>query len=150
MRIFLTQTYGIQDCWYYNSGTISSTTVLTLPTISSPFELSFKNVRASKGNSWVEIGTDASNNIFTGQVSGSGAFGLYERINGSYAHNSTQGTFPTNSETQVVMTLSNNTLTSVKGSDTLTFSNISITGGTYCRVYLADGNSIKQLKIKPL
>lgn len=146
-------TVQIQDVFYYNPQSITTTTILSISNFPTNFRASFKIKRASGGSSgaWLEVGQNVDNCILLGNTSSEGSFGIFIRQNGSYTAQkmSNNEVLIRNTETLIEYSLNNGVHTIKANNITVTFSNSSITARNYIRAFILN-NMIKELKIHEL
>lgn len=143
--------YEVEDCTYYNSGTLTGNTTLNISNIPVNFNISFKtHYTSSSGRaSWLNIGKDTNNLIFCGQV-GSTAFGMYKKVNGTQSLiTSQQNIFTSQTDYLIEWTYEDGVLTAKTGTTTLT-GNHTITDRDLISTSIDTNNIMKELKIKPL
>lgn len=156
---YLTKTYSIRDGIYYNPNVISSSTLLNIANIPTNFKASFKvkpiqNTGHSEAG-WVEIGSDAQNNIMFGQMSGANRqTGIYIRKNNAYEtyQMSSNGVIDWNTETLCEYEYNNGVQKISANNTDVTLTNSSITARSFVRINIAytGSNSITELLIMPL
>ena len=71
--MFVSETYVVEDCTYYNVNSVTSTTTVSIP-LPSAFEISFitKRTSGSSNYAYLEIGGNSGNTALFGQVGGAG------------------------------------------------------------------------------
>lgn len=149
--MFLTKTYAIEDCTYYNSGTITGSQTLNIPNIPTNFKATYKLKRTSTSDalSWLNIGTDANNCFFFGQVGGD-TIGIFKRVNGTNTSLKYEGgVVQQNVEYLMDFTYNNGALTLIGCGRTLTAS-YTETNRSFVSTNVGVNNYMKELKIKPL
>ena len=150
--MFLTKTYSIEDCTYYNPNTITSITTVNI-SLPSNVEVSFKVKRTSDSNnySYLEIGGNSGNTALMGQVGGAGysQFRTYAS-EGSSTIDATHDTsnVPSNTETLLVWTKNGTSQSYSTGSSTVTWSD----NHTHSKIKKLTilNNRVQELKVKPL
>ena len=149
--MFLTKTYEVEDCVYYNSGTITGSQTLNIPNIPTNFKATYKMKATSTNDalSWLNVGNDANNCFFFGQI-GSDAIGIFKRVNGTNASlNHKYSVVQQNVEYLMEFTYNNGALTLIGCGQTLTGS-FTETNRSFVSTNIGANNSMKELKIKPL
>jgi hypothetical protein len=148
--MLVSKTYGIEDCTYYNSGTITGSQTLNIPNIPTNFKATYKLKKT--GNDavcWLNVGNDANNSFFFGQI-GSDAIGIFKRVNGTNASlNHKYSVVQQNVEYLMEFTYNNGALTLIGCGQTLTGS-FTETNRSFVSTNIGADNSMKELKIKPL
>ena len=147
----VSKTYELEDCNYYNSGTITGDNVLSIPNMPVNYYISFKTkYTASSGRvGWLNVGKDTNNLLFCGQV-GSTALGVFKKVNGTQTPISTQNVLTSqNTEYLIEWTYENGQITVKCGNTTLTGSH-TLTDRDLISTHIEANNSMKELKIKPL
>ena len=150
-RIFLQETYEIEDCNYYNSGTITSSQTLNVPNLPVNFKATFKvkKTASSMVASWLNIGTDANNLIFFGQA-GANYLGVYKKVSGSNTNMGGQNVLSSlNTDYLIEFTYEDGALTLKCNNATIT-GNYTFTGRNFVSTNIEANNSMKELKIKAL
>lgn len=102
------------------------------------------------GTAWVEIGSDANNNIFGGCVGGSGYLGTYVRVNNNYTCTDYKQNVFGNSTTSDVEFKCENGVATTKANNQTATCNYAITARSYQKIALVDGAKISNLLIMPL
>ena len=77
--MFLQETYEIEDLWYYNTNTYSTTsTTLNIPLPSTPFSIEYIVKQGNTNNSvpYMDIGNSSNDRMLIGQYAKAGANGL--------------------------------------------------------------------------
>ena len=95
--VFLQETYALQDLWYYNPNTYStSSTQLNITLPSTPFTLEYtlKQGATNNGVPYLDIGNASNNRMLVGQYARAGGNGLI-----IYKSSSTTHTYSTNPTT---------------------------------------------------
>ena len=146
----LTQIFAIEDCCYYNSGTLNSDTTLSIQNMPTNFYASFTtHYSGSSGRiSWLMVGADSNNHIFFGQVGGT-VMGIFKKVSGSNTNISSQSILTSSTDYLQEFTYEDGALTLKCGSTTLTGSYIH-TDRNYVVAHIESNNVMKGLKIKPL
>ena len=147
----LQETYEIEDCTYYNSGTITGSQTLNIPNIPVNFKatVTIKRTAQTDALSWLNIGTDANNCFFFGQV-GVDSVGIFKKVNGTNTVLQAEyGVIQINNDYPMEFTYNDGTLTLKVGGKTLNGS-FTETNRNYVSTNIGANNSMKELKIKPL
>lgn len=149
--MFVSKTFSIRDAVYYHESAFTSTQTLSIPNIPTNFKMSFKNKRVS-GTSWVEIGSNTNNNLFTGQIGGGGMCGIYVRVNGDYqaTKTSSDGLIGANSTALVEYSYEDGVQTTKVNNETISLTNSSITARSYQKINISSTNQVSELLIMPL
>lgn len=149
----LKDTIEIDDLFYYNSHSITSTTELSIPNFPTNFKANFKIKRAVSGSSgcWLEIGPDVNNCILLGNLSSDGNTGIFIRRYGNYIvqKQSSNELINRNVETVIEYTLDNGVHTLTANNTPITVTDNSIIARNYIRAFILN-NMIKELKIHEL
>ena len=150
VRSLVSKTYAVEDCVYYNSGTITGIQTLNIPNIPTNFKATYKLKKT--GNDavcWLNVGNDANNCFFFGQLGGD-TLGIFKKVNGtntSLKHEA--GLVQQNVEYLMDFTYNNGSLTLIGCGRTLTAS-YTETNRSFVSTNVGANNSMKELKIKPL
>ena len=150
--MFLTKTYAIEDCTYYNAtqyGESSTTFNIPLP---SHFSLEYvlKQTNSSYSAPYLDIGDSNNNRMLVGQYARAGGNGLivYKSTSTTYAYTSNP-TF--NQENTIHFTYDGTNYTYWLNSLTpMTVSDKGVTLTKLIHMEGASGGYIKNIKIKPL
>lgn len=154
-RIFLIKTFSIRDAVYYSTDVISTSadvlTPLNLSGIPTNFKCSFTFKKTSYSLGWIQIGSDANNNIFFGCVGSSGQLGVYSRVNGSYEVTDIKSNvFSNNSTSTVEFECKDGVLTCSANNQTVTINISTISSRTYQAVHTKDNGAVSNILIMPL
>ena len=151
--MFVSKTYSLIDASYYNPNTVSVNTELSNLNLPSNFKATYTLRRATSKVGWIEIGQNSNNLIFFGVDSGTGAIGIYVKVNSSYEtyqRNSNAIVSP-NTDTLIEYSNNNGVQTLKVNGTTVTLTNSSISSRNYLRYNTDNGtSSIKELLIMPL
>ena len=145
------ETYIIEDCWYYNSQTYQSTGTSSQTlnkTIPSNCTISFESyVPSSTGcNSYIALGTDTNHRLGIGVVNGGAKYRLFVQDNASSGTNVDTSTSNTPSQwKEQTATVNGNTVTYYDLTRTLSSTNLT----NFWAVNLYNGG-VRNIKIKPL
>ena len=85
----LQETYELEDLWYYNTNTYSTTTTqlnVTLPSVPFTLEYIIKQTDTSKSVPYLDIGDASNNRILVGQYARAGSNGLIIYKSSSTTH----------------------------------------------------------------
>ena len=149
----LKDTIEIDDLFYYNSQSITSTTILSIPDFPTNFKANFKIKRARSGSSgaWLEIGSDVNNCILLGCLSSDGDIGIFIKKNSTYItlKSSAKELINRNVETLIEYSLNNGVHTITANNTSVTVTDTNITARNYIRAFILN-NMIKELKIHEL
>lgn len=148
--MFLQETYAIKDAIYYNSNTISSTTILSIPNIPTNFKASFNINRSSSSTAVLEIGSDADNNIFGGNIGTSGYIGAYVRVNGNYERYDVQDRVYGTGTTPTEFAYEDGVITVKANNVTRTVTSTTITARNWQRITIGGNGTVSELLIMPL
>jgi len=149
----LESTVEIEDLFYYNPNSITSSTVLDIPDFPQNFQATFKvkNPETTGATAWLVVGKDTNTHLFAGQVGYSGTMGIYVRVNGSYETSQVQDHVLARNTDNLITFTSNNNVHSVNyGNVTKTVTSSTITSREYVATSIGSGNYIKDLKIHEL
>ena len=153
--MFVSETYSIRDAIYYNSGTITSSTELSIPSMPVNFVATFKVRRPSgeyrNNQSWLEVGSNNQNCIFGGQDGRDGSIGVYVRVNNSYEkyEHSADRIINTDVDTPVEFKYNNGNISVTANNTTKSLTSSTITARSYVKCNIND-NQMKELLIMPL
>ena len=149
------RTYDIKDAIKYYSGTLTTTTVISVPNLPTDFEMSWKTIKQSGKTAYMKFGLSEAHVIYGGILS------TYEDIDniGIYRYVQGEGNkqggmisgyrLPANVEKTITMRHENNTASiSIDGYST-SFTNTTLTSRDYVRADI-NGGSIKEILIMPL
>ena len=149
----LEDTIEIDDLFYYNSQSITSTTILSIPDFPTNFKANFKIKRARSGSSgaWLEIGSDGNNCILLGCLSSDGDIGIFIKKNSTYItqESSAKELINRNVETLIEYSLNNGVHTITANNTSVTVTDTNITARNYIRAFILS-NMVKELKIHEL
>ena len=155
VRIFVSETYDIRDAIKYYSGTLTSTTVISVPNLPLDFEMSWKTIRQSGKTAYMKFGLSEAHVIYGGILSTRedvDNVGIYRYVQGE---GNKQGgmisgyRLPANVEKTITMRHENNVASiSVDGHST-SFTNTTLTSRDYVRADIS-GGTIKEILIMPL
>ena len=101
--MIVSETYGIEDCYKYDSNTYTSTTTPNIP-ISTPnkIQIEFDFTKgANNSGAFTSIGDDTNNCLQVGLL-GSGTYGFWLKHNGSNVTQQTLGSLPNGTFTTIV------------------------------------------------
>ena len=147
--IIFTEIY-VQDCTYYNGGTITGSQTLNIPNLPVNFKATYKLKKTGNDAlSWLNVGNDANNCFFFGQI-GSDAIGIFKIVNGTNTALKYEGGLVQQGvEYLMEFTYNNGSLTLIGCGRTLTASYTETNRG-FVSTNISVNNSMKELKIKPL
>ena len=148
--MFVSETYGIEDCTVYIAS-VSSTTSYNI-SLPSNFKATaiVKRTSSSSSTASLHMGIDTSNRIIAGQRTGDGTMGLLVQKNGSWVV--TKGTLKNtaNVDAPFEYTYQNNVSTFKYSTETLTDDTNQITPSKLIQIEKSTNGSIRDIKIKPL
>ena len=147
----LTESYIIKDALYYDTNSYSSDTTKSLSDIPVDFKLIYTANRTSNGVAWIELGSDADNNLFGGIISDRGMVGSYSRKNGSYEKSNYSNESLTIGEHEISITVNNgDVITSAEGI-TSQITGSTIIARNWQKIHVTgSGSYIKDIIILPL
>ena len=149
--MFLTKTYSIEDCTYYNPNSITSNTTLNKDLPSGDWELSFKVKRpSSSGNvAFIQLNNDSRIVSLVGQVGGAGNNQIRCYTSSSSFNDYSIDNTPQGTEVTLKIVKEDTPFTYSMGSSSTTMTCTQ----SFAKLYSATasgGNYVKELKVKPL
>ena len=144
VRTFVSKTYSIEDCNYYNVNSISSTTTLNIQ-LPSDFEISYKITGTTGKTVWLELGDNSSNSGLIGQI---GSSGITSFRCGGADHTNTN--VVANQETIFTTIKNGSDYSFSKNNDIITFTDSTTTHQLLKRVVMNATYPVRELKVKPL
>ena len=134
------ETYDIEDCSYYNSNSITSTTSVDIGLPSSDYVVSWKTARQSSSFSYLILTIDSENHVV--------GLGSSNGNNGIYPNPVTTTPIPS-TETEITLKYENGTYTYSWGEVVLTTSTLGI-ASKIVEIGARNSGYVKELKVKPL
>ena len=151
----VTERYDIKDAIKYYSGTLTTTTVISVPNLPTDFEMSWKAIRQSGKTAYMKFGLSEAHVIYGGILStyeDRDNIGIYRYVQGE--GNKEGGlisnyNLPANVEKTITMRHENNTASISVDGYSKSFTNTALTDRDYVRADI-NGGSIKEILIMPL
>ena len=153
--VFLQETYALQDLWYYNPNTYStSSTQLNITLPSTPFTLEYTLKQGATGSSvpYLDIGNASNNRMLVGQYARAGGNGLIIYKSSSTTHS--YSTNPTTNQDNIVWFKADGSKYYYKLNDGVVMevadAGITLSKIIHIEACASSSNYIKNIKVKAL